>query len=234
VPIWQHPVRLAEYQEYINNNGNPDTVHGLGNYNIDTNASTPKTNIAANKDENGYDKRGVNTPVISRAYWSGLNETFDTFVATALKELATDAETLDETDYTPETYAALKLAVGTGKSTAAFVANAQEEARAADLAKVNASLTGVRLTAAQQVGSFESNSEVLNTAYAELAAAYNGLKALAPASPTDNVDKVEDDSPDTGDVNFPLFALGLALVSLSLVVVTGNPTRIFGKSNAGR
>ena len=171
--------RVVEFQEYIFRGGTqPDPLHNLGVYDITNNRSIPKTSIieySATGKAGGADTRGVNTPVTLRTYWRGLNETLNAFSVTVLESLIAEAENAGADRYTVEDYAALRTALEAAKTAASSTRTADAAVKAADLAKVgapvSASLSDVsktRLTAAEQVGSFENRSAEIKAAYAAL------------------------------------------------------------------
>ncbi|MFP3155263.1 LPXTG cell wall anchor domain-containing protein [Lachnospiraceae bacterium ZAX-1] len=168
--------RIVEFQEYIyRDDVQPDTLHGLGLYDITDNQSIPKTSIAAYSatgEAGGADIRGINTPITMRSYWYGLNETFNALGVSVLYELIEEAKGSESSD------AALQTALDAAKRTVSNVQAADDAARATDLAKVNAPVSEslsdislVRLTAPELVGSFTNQSSKITTAYAALATA---------------------------------------------------------------
>jgi hypothetical protein len=205
--------RVIEYGEF--NLG--DGPHNVGLYDTTNNASIPIisksfANIPEAFPAGGADYRGLNTPIVSRSYWNGLDETLNAYVTYVLQSKIDDAAKLNASDYTKASYDALQAAIADAKATLSTVDDNTKQSKTWVTNALNAPLSQARLTAQQLIPTYQSYNTEFNTAYASVENAVQSLSANTTAS-----------NPKTGDniyvLAFWVFVAILTIATSMTIIV---------------
>ena len=156
--------RIYEYTEYAFGDSSKSTA----THNSATNVLSPKTNelilesLGLTYDEDGFDPRGLDTPIVSRIYWVGLLEFYGNYTSGLLE--AAIAQLQDQADSND----ALKQALDNAKDVVAQFKAADQEAQSWIGERLNAPLEQTRLIARETIIPYPDYSEALVAAYNEI------------------------------------------------------------------